>query len=94
MTGDEMRDVRACLGLSRVQFGNAIGYGGNYNTVDTTVKRYESGRNPIPPWIATRVRAMDQDGLMEFIRHCNAERIVDRAEFVRRLTGYLLERAA
>lgn len=92
MTGDEMRLVRDALGLTRAQFGNAVGYrDSNRNTIVQTIRAYENGDREIPPWIATRVRAIDIDGLQEFIqRYAGAN---DRAEFCRQLSRHLTEAA-
>lgn len=92
MTGDEMRAIREGLGLSQVQFGNALGYGsGNRNTVSITVDRYERGKRLIPKWVATTVRALDRDGLLVFINSYRGAD--DQVEFVRQLSLYLAEGA-
>lgn len=52
MTGPELKSIRQKLGLSVVEFGRALGYQGQRQTVDVTVRRYELGSRPIPPWIA------------------------------------------
>lgn len=90
MAGDELARIRDGLGLTRVQLGNSIGYGGNWNTVNETIKQYESGRKPIPRWIATTVRALDHDGLLVFVRSYRGAD--DQAEFVRQLSKHLTER--
>src|SRR5260221_1251010 len=89
MTGEHMQLVRASLDLNRVQFGRAIGYDGDRNTIDQTIRRYENGDRDIPGWIATAVRAMDHDGMLEFIRSCMHIGVVDQVQFVRMLSGYL-----
>ena len=88
MTGSQMKAIREGLGLSQVQFGNAIGYtDGTRNTVSVNIDRYERGKRPIPKWVATTVRALDTDGLLEFI--ANYKGADDRAEFVRHLSAHL-----
>lgn len=57
MTGDEMRAIRKRLGLSVIEFGHAFGYEGSDTTISVTIRRYENGMRPIPPWIA-RLAAM------------------------------------
>lgn len=87
MTGDDMARIREGLGLTRVQLGNAIGYNGNWNTVNELIKDYENSKRDIPNWIATTVRALDHDGLLMFIRSYRGKD--DQAEFVRQLTRHL-----
>lgn len=88
MTGAEMKAIREGLGLSQVQFGNAIGYtAATRNTVSVTVDRYERGLRPIPKWIAATVRALDTDGLIEFVSTYKGPD--DKAEFARRLSRFL-----
>lgn len=88
MTGAQFKAIREARGMSRVQFGNAIGYGGNYNSVDNAVKRYENGERDIPNWIATAARALDHDGLLEFLSRNGG---YENADFVRRLSSYLTQ---
>ena len=52
MTGPELRVIRKQLGLSVIQMGRALGYGGGDNTVSVQVRRWEGGQREIPPWIA------------------------------------------
>jgi transcriptional regulator with XRE-family HTH domain len=52
MTGSELRAIRHALGLTLHEFGRALGYEGNTNTVNVAIRRYESGARPIAPWIA------------------------------------------
>jgi transcriptional regulator with XRE-family HTH domain len=51
--------------LTQREFGAAIGYAGNLNTIRLTINRYERGKRPIPPWIATLVLYMQRFGLLE-----------------------------
>lgn len=88
MTGSELARIREGLSLTRVQFGNRMGYSGNWNTVNDTVKRYENGRKPIPWWIATMARALDTDGLLSFIQNYRGRD--DQAEFARHLSRWLV----
>lgn len=52
MTGPELAAIRQALGLSLVEFGRALGYLGNRNSIQVAVSRYEAGTREIPPWIA------------------------------------------
>ena len=52
MNGKKLRSVRQGLGLSVKEFGRALGYVGNDNTLSVQVRRYELDARPIPPWIA------------------------------------------
>lgn len=52
MQGDELKAIRRQLGLTVRELGVAFGYTGNANSVGLTIRRYERGEKPIPPWIA------------------------------------------
>lgn len=52
MTGSEFLSIRQQLGFTLMQWGRALGYQGDRNTVQVAVRRYESGARDIPPWIA------------------------------------------
>jgi transcriptional regulator with XRE-family HTH domain len=52
MTGPDLRAIRTRLGLSVYDFGRALGYQGNDNTVGVQIRRYETGARDVPPWIA------------------------------------------
>lgn len=43
-TPEGLRDARKALGLSRVEFGRALGFGGNPNTINKSI--YELETNP------------------------------------------------
>jgi transcriptional regulator with XRE-family HTH domain len=64
MTPAEFKSIRKSLGLSTVAMGRALGYEGEDNTVSVTVRRYESGGRPIPPWIARLAEMYGRHGLM------------------------------
>ena len=66
MTGPEFAAIRKRLGLSTVEWGRALGYEGEDNTVSVTVRRYEApnGR-PLPPWIARLAAMYDRFGVPE-----------------------------
>lgn len=51
MTPDAFKSTRKKLGFTVLQWGRAFGYEGSDNTVSVTVRRYEAGMRPIPPWI-------------------------------------------
>lgn len=92
MTGTELESIRTGLAMTRAEFGRALGYGGDDHTKHQTVKRYEMGERDIPEWIATRARALDTDGLLEFIQLCARSGLQDQADFVRRLSAHLTGR--
>ena len=48
VTGNEFRAVRYRLGLSAMEWGRALGYGGTPNSVRTVISRLESGSRPVP----------------------------------------------
>lgn len=52
MNGATFKRIRKELGLTVIQWGLALGYLGNDNTVSVQVRRYELGTRDIPPWIA------------------------------------------
>jgi transcriptional regulator with XRE-family HTH domain len=58
MNGQELRSIRRSLGLTVRELGYAIGYKGNQNTVSVSIRLYERGKRPIPPWIGRRLAAM------------------------------------
>jgi transcriptional regulator with XRE-family HTH domain len=47
-----MKAIRRSLGLTTRELGAAFGYQGKPNTRSVAIRLYESGRRPIPPWIA------------------------------------------
>jgi hypothetical protein len=67
MTGAEMNEIRRRLKLNVVEFGVELGYSGNAQTISSTIRRYEGGSRPIPPWIATATRALDADRISDVI---------------------------
>jgi hypothetical protein len=48
MTGPELMAVRRRLGMSRVEFGRWLGYRGSARNVYNDIRRYETGKRPIP----------------------------------------------
>jgi hypothetical protein len=50
MTGDEFRAVCFKLGLSALQWGQALGYAGTTHNIRNQIRRYEHEVRPIPPW--------------------------------------------
>lgn len=62
MNSAEFRSIREKLGLGVVEFGRAIGYAGNDNTVSVRVRRFEDGKE-ISPVIARLVRMFDRFGI-------------------------------
>lgn len=63
MTGEQLASIRHRLDLSLVEFGRALGYEGNRNTVQVAVSRYEAGGRDIPPWIARLAVMYDRFGV-------------------------------
>lgn len=63
MTGYEFSAIRKRLGLSLYDWGRALGYEGNRNTVQVAVSRYERGDRDIPPWIARLAMMFDRHGV-------------------------------
>lgn len=55
MHGSEMLAVRNKLNMARKDFGLLLGYGGDFDQIFKTIKRYEEDRRPIPPTIARLV---------------------------------------
>ena len=71
MTGAELRSIRKSLGLTLSQFGKALGYSGNKNTLSVQIRRFEksTGREPepkgartIPEWIARLATSLQREG--------------------------------
>lgn len=52
MTGPEFLAIRQQLGLTLMEWGRALGYQGDRNTVQVAMMRYQKGEREIPPWIA------------------------------------------
>jgi transcriptional regulator with XRE-family HTH domain len=65
MQGSELKAIRRHLGLTTRELGAAIGYEGSPNTISVTIRRYEAGMRPIPPWIATLALYMQRYGLLD-----------------------------
>ena len=65
MTGTELKDLRAKLGLSTTQLGRAVGYVGTDNTTSVTIRKYESGQKPVPRMLARLVRLFERHGVPE-----------------------------
>lgn len=63
MTPAEFKSIRKDLGFSTAQWGRALGYQGTDNTVSVQVRRYESGRREIPPWIARLAEMLGRHGV-------------------------------
>jgi transcriptional regulator with XRE-family HTH domain len=51
MTGPDLRAIRTKLGLSVYDFGRALGYQGNDNTVGVQIRRFETDAREIPPYL-------------------------------------------
>lgn len=51
MNGSQFRAIRESMGLTSVQFAEALGYGGNPKNMRQTIHRYEIGES-VPPIVA------------------------------------------
>jgi transcriptional regulator with XRE-family HTH domain len=51
MTPQQFKAIRRELGLTVRDFGRALGYQGNDNTISVQVRQYECGDRIPPPWI-------------------------------------------
>ena len=67
MTGPDLKRIRRALGLSTTELGRAFGYEGQDNTVSVTIRRYEAGLRPIPPWIARLASMYDRYGVPNWV---------------------------
>jgi transcriptional regulator with XRE-family HTH domain len=63
MQGSQLKAIRRQLGLTTRELGAAIGYAGTPNTISVTIRRYEAGMRPIPPWIARLAWYMGEYGV-------------------------------
>jgi len=63
MTGDELADIRKRLRLSTLRFGLALGYSGGDENINRTIRRYEIGDKPVPPWIERLAIMYDLHGI-------------------------------
>jgi transcriptional regulator with XRE-family HTH domain len=63
MTGAELKAIRRRLGLSTTQLGRAFGYTGSDATASVTIRKYESGGRPIPPWLGRLAKMFDRHGV-------------------------------
>jgi transcriptional regulator with XRE-family HTH domain len=63
MTGKELKAIRHQLGLTTCELGTALGYRGNANTLSVSVRLYECGKRPIPPWIGRLVTMFERHGV-------------------------------
>jgi transcriptional regulator with XRE-family HTH domain len=63
MTGPELKTIRHRLGLSTLQLGRAFGYTGSDTTASVTIRKYESGGRPIPPWLGRLAIMFDEHGV-------------------------------
>jgi transcriptional regulator with XRE-family HTH domain len=89
MDGKKMRTIRSSQGMTRVEFGHALGYSGDDHNIDRTVKRYEQGEKEIPPWIATVARVLDTNGMLAFMEHYSKHGADNKVDFVCQLSRYL-----
>lgn len=48
MRGEELQSIRVKMGLSRRELAAILGYSGDVDQINKTIRRYEQGRRPIP----------------------------------------------
>ncbi|MBJ6986071.1 helix-turn-helix domain-containing protein [Devosia sp. MC521] len=63
MTGPELKQIRQRLGLSTTALGRAFGYAGGDVFTSGTIRKYESGQRPIPPWLGRLAIMFDRHGV-------------------------------
>lgn len=63
MTGAELKAIRHRLGLSTTALGRAFGYESSAITASGTIRKYESGQRPIPPWLGRLAIMFDRHGV-------------------------------
>lgn len=63
MKGQELKAIRHRLGLSTTALGRAFGYTGSEVTASGTIRKYESGNRPIPPWLGRLATMFDRYGV-------------------------------
>jgi len=63
VTGAELKAIRHRLGLSTTALGRAFGYEGSDITASGTIRKYESGQRPIPPWLGRLAIMFDRHGV-------------------------------
>lgn len=63
MTPADFKARRRALGLSLFQIAQAIGYGGDRDNQMTTIRKFESGARPIPPWIERLIVMYSRHGI-------------------------------
>lgn len=52
MTGAQLKQIREQLGLSVVDFGTALGYLGNTNSIWVRIREFERGKRLVPETVA------------------------------------------
>ena len=68
VTGEDMKRIRHQLGLSTLELGRIFGYAGAETTVSVTIRRYESGQRPLPPWLGRFMLLLERHGVPEDFR--------------------------
>ncbi len=64
MTGLELSRARGRLGLSIMEFGQALGIEGERANIKSKVHKWEYGQAPVPAWVVERVGVlMREEGL-------------------------------
>jgi transcriptional regulator with XRE-family HTH domain len=59
----QFHTIRKILDLSLVDYGIALGFQGNNNTIKSQIHRYESGERQVPPWILRLSRMFERFGI-------------------------------
>jgi hypothetical protein len=65
MTGPEFASIRKQLGLSLYDWGRALGYQGNRNSLQVQIKGMEDGARAITPMCRRLVRMYERYGVPE-----------------------------
>ncbi len=65
VNGEDMKRIRHQVGLSTLELGRVFGYPGADNTVSFTIRRYESGQRPLPPWLGRFMLLLERHGVPE-----------------------------
>lgn len=72
MTGAEFRKIRKHLGLSLDGFAIELGYEGTPNGNRNTIKRFETGKRPVPLPVAKLAFLLETRGLPKWPEHLEA----------------------
>lgn len=65
LTPEDVQGIRDELKMSRADFADAIGFGGNTNTRHKLIWEVENGRKPITQVMASKIRALAAEGRLQ-----------------------------